>query len=124
MDEPLPLGGLGSGEDRPGGVGELGRRLPEVGSLFCSREICAVSSPGVEGDQMPRWSQFMQQEEHSPGVEPVGDSKLDVAAAGGPGRSSKLCVLLRPDLGGTWQRVESDTYIVDLRTSLKGRQWG
>lgn len=44
---------------------------------------------------MPRWSQFMKQEQHSPGTEPVGDSKLDMAA-GGPGRSSKLYVLSRP----------------------------
>lgn len=103
VNEPLPLGGSVRFELRGGGGGRgaclevLGRHFPEVGSLFCSWAICALSSPGVEGDQMPRWSQFMKREEHSPGAEPVGDSKLDMAAAG-PGCSSKSYVLSRPDL--------------------------
>lgn len=71
---------------------------------------------------MPRWSQFMERDEHSPGMETIGDSKLEIAAGGlGCSSKSKSYGLSRPDSGGAWQHVRSHTAI-DLQMSLKGPQ--
>lgn len=48
---------------------------------------------------MPRWSQVMKSDEHSPGMEPIGDRELKTAAGGlGCSSKSELYVLSRLDL--------------------------
>ena len=42
---------------------------------------------------MTRWSWFMYKDEHNPGPEPIGDSKLDIADRGrGCSRKRELYV--------------------------------
>lgn len=50
-------------------------------------EVCAFPAAGllwasVEGELVPRLSWFMIRDEHCPGMESTGDSKLEIADGG------------------------------------------